>query len=62
MLYFEVIDMASYVDPSLREKFESLSIYLKNAILEKDVQLHTIHDLIGVLEEIVAEQESTAKR
>jgi hypothetical protein len=62
MLYFEVIDMASYVDPSIREKFESLSINLKNAILEKDVQLHTIHDLIGVLEEIVAEQESTAKR
>jgi 5-methylthioribose kinase len=62
MLYSEVIDMASYVDPSIREKFESLSINLKNAILEKDVQLHTIHDLIGVLEEIVAEQESTAKR
>ena len=54
--------MASYVDPSIREKFESPSINLKNAILEKDVQLHTIHDLIGVLEEIVAEQESTAKR
>ena len=54
--------MASYVDPSIRDKFESLSINLKNAILEKDVQLHTIHDLIGVLEEIVAEQESTAKR
>ena len=33
--------MASYVDPSIREKFESLSINLKNAILEKDVQLHT---------------------
>ena len=62
MLYSDVIDMASYVDPSIREKFESLSINLKNAILEKDVQLHTIHDLIGVLEEIVAEQESTAKR
>lgn len=47
----------SYVDPSLREKFESLSVNLKNAILERDVNLYTIHDLIRVLEEIVAEGE-----
>ncbi len=42
--------MASYVDPKLREKFETLSIDLKNNILERDVQLHDIHDLIKVLE------------
>lgn len=45
----------SYVDPKLRPKFESLSIDLKNAILEKNVQLYTMSDLIKCLEEIVAE-------
>lgn len=42
--------MASYVAPELREKFETLSIDLKNNILERDVQLNDIHDLIKVLE------------
>lgn len=45
----------SYVGPAVREKFESLSIDLKNAILERDVRLENIHDLIRVLEEIVKE-------
>ena len=35
--------MASYVAPELREKFETLSIDLKNNILERDVQLNDIH-------------------
>lgn len=47
--------MASYVAPGIRDKFETLSIDLKNRILERNVQLSTIHDLIRVLEEIVAE-------
>ena len=47
--------MASYIAPGLREKFETLSIDLKNTILERDVHLENIHDLIHVLEEIVAE-------
>jgi len=47
--------MASYVAPELREKFETLSVDLKNIILERDVQLNTIHDLIAVLEDIVNE-------
>ncbi len=42
--------MASYVAPELREKFETLSIDLKNNILERNVQLNTIYDLIAVLE------------
>ena len=42
--------MASYVAPELREKFETLSIDLKNNILERDVQLRNIHDLINILE------------
>lgn len=48
----------SYVSPAIREKFETLSIDLKNAILERDVKLYTIHDLIHVLEDIVEEGES----
>ena len=49
--------MASYVSPALRNKFDTLSIDLKNVILERNVQLYTIHDLIAVLEEIVNEAE-----
>ena len=47
--------MASYVSPAVRDKFESLSIDLKNCILERKVRLETVFDLIRVLEEIVAE-------
>ena len=47
----------SYVAPSLKPRFESLSIDLKNAILEREVRLNTLADLINVLEEIVAEGE-----
>lgn len=53
----EVIIMASYVSPAIRDKFETLSIDLKNIILERNVQLNNIHDLINVLEQIVAEEE-----
>lgn len=47
----------SYIAPAIRDKFESLSIDLKNEILERDVQINTIHDLIRVLEDIVKEGE-----
>lgn len=50
--------MASYIDPGLQDKFESLSTELKNYILERNVKLYTLQDLIGVLEEIVNEAES----
>lgn len=50
--------MASYISPAVRDKFESLSVDLKNCILERNVQLESIHDLIRVLEEIVAESEA----
>lgn len=49
--------MASYVSPAVRDKFETLSVDLKNIILERNVQLNTIFDLINVLEQIVAESE-----
>ncbi len=50
--------MASYVAPAVQEKFESLSVDLKNSILERNVRLDSIFDLIKVLEEIVAEGEN----
>lgn len=50
--------MASYVAPALRDKFETLSVDLKNCILERNVRLNTLQDLINVLEEIVEEGES----
>lgn len=50
--------MASYVAPALREKFETLSVDLKNCILERNVRLNTLQDLINVLEEIVEEGEA----
>ncbi|MDO4323542.1 MAG: hypothetical protein Q4C61_13540 [Lachnospiraceae bacterium] len=47
--------MASYVSPDIREKFETLSVDLKNVILERNVQLNNMYDLIAVLEQIVKE-------
>lgn len=48
--------MASYIAPALREKFETLSINLKNCILERGVRLETLQDLSDVLEKIVQEE------
>lgn len=42
----------SEVDPSLRDKFESLPIELKNEILSRDVHLKSMADLVQVLEQI----------
>lgn len=47
----------SYVNPKLRPQFESLSQGLQDEILARDVSLHTLYDLIGVLEQIVRESE-----
>lgn len=42
----------SYVNPAIREAFESLSIDLKNEILSRELRLETMSDLIQVLEQI----------
>lgn len=47
----------SYVSPSIRMKFETLPIDLKNVILERNVQLNNMQDLMQVLEDIIAEGE-----
>lgn len=49
--------MASYVSPAIKDKFETLSIDLKNSILARNVRLENIHDLIHVLEDICKEGE-----
>lgn len=49
--------MASYVAPGIQDKFETLSIDLKNSILERNVRIENLTDLIHVLENIVAEAE-----
>jgi hypothetical protein len=50
----------SYVAPEIKEKFETLSVDLKNAILARNVELYTIHDLIKVLNDIVEEADQEA--
>lgn len=50
--------MASYVSPKVRDKFETLSVDLKNCILERNVRLENIHDLIHVLEDICNEADA----
>lgn len=48
--------MASYVAPEMRDRFESLSIDLKNEILRRNVKINSIQDLIQCLESIVGKQ------
>ena len=47
----------TYISPGVQEKFETLSIDLKNAILERNEKIEDNHDLIRVLEDIVKEGE-----
>lgn len=42
----------SYVSPAVQDKFESLSIDLKNEILSREVRIENLKDLIKVLEQI----------
>ncbi len=48
-----VISVSSYVAPEMRDRFESLSINLKNEILRRDVKIRSVQDLIHCLESIV---------
>ena len=50
----EVISM-SYVATEMKERFETLSVDLKNEILDRNVDILTVHDLYRVLAAIVAE-------
>lgn len=46
----------SYVDPKIRDHFETLSIDLKNEILKRNVKLYSIRDLMNCLQDIVDNQ------
>ena len=50
----------SYVNPAIRDKFESMPVDLKNAIHSMDVRLENMYDLMACLERIIAEGESHA--
>ena len=50
--------MASYVSPEIKDKFETLSVDLKNMILDRNVRLNNMQDLIRILEQIVEEGEA----
>lgn len=47
----------AYISPKVQPRFDTLSDELKAAVLARDVSIHTLYDLIGVLEELVAEAE-----
>lgn len=49
----EVICVSSYVASEMRDRFESLSIDLKNEILRRDVKINSLQDLIDCLQAIV---------
>lgn len=51
----------THIAPTVKDKFETLSIDLKNAILERNENIQTIHDLIRVLEDIVKESETSSQ-
>lgn len=45
----------SYINPTLRSKFETLPIELKNEILSRNVTLNNLQDLFEVLLRIADE-------
>ncbi|MBU5449193.1 hypothetical protein [Acetivibrio sp. MSJd-27] len=45
----------TFIDPRLKPQFDSLSKELQEVILSKDVQIHSLQDLIQCLETIVNE-------
>lgn len=49
--------MSAYINPKLRPQFDSLSPGLQQEVLSKGVSIHTLYDLIHVLEDLVAEAE-----
>ena len=46
----------SYVNPAIREKFDSMPQDLQQAVLAMDVRLESMADLMNCLERIVAQE------
>lgn len=49
--------MASYISPSIEDKFQTLSIELQREILNRNVKLNSVFDLMDVLKEIAQEED-----
>jgi hypothetical protein len=49
----------SYVNPKLKNQFESLPIELKNEILSRNVTINSLSDLIAILQKIADEGNKT---
>ena len=47
----------AYVNPKLQPRLDALSPELREAILARNVPLHTLYDLIGALDALIREQE-----
>ena len=47
----------SYVNPAIREKFNSMPQDLQQAVLAMDMRLDTMSDLMSCLERIIAQGE-----
>ncbi|WP_458862128.1 hypothetical protein [Acidaminobacterium chupaoyuni] len=45
----------SYVDPKIMSHFQTMPPELQSAVLARNVTLHSLQDLIAVLEQIVSE-------
>lgn len=55
MLSRGVIGIMTEIDPKMQDRFNSLSADLRQEIMKKNVQIHSLQDLIRCLEEIVKE-------
>lgn len=47
----------SYINPKIKAQFDTLPNDLKNALLEKNVNLNSVNDLISALDQFVKENE-----
>lgn len=45
----------SYIDPSMQDRFDSLSKELQEEIMKQNTQIRTLQDLIQSLEKITAQ-------
>lgn len=47
----------AYVNPKLQSRLDDLSPELREAVLARNVPLRNLYDLIGVLDDLIREQE-----
>ena len=47
----------AYVDPKMKPRLDALSPELREAVLARGLPIRTLHDLIGVLDPLLRQQE-----